>query len=114
MDGPPVRRWILPLMTFVYFAVTAIRLLHVIPKFGEVFRRVKVPMPAVTLSVVSLSDYCCAYPILLAIVMTAVPASIHAWSPRALKVGRVAIPILFLIMWGWMVYASSCRWSAAT
>jgi hypothetical protein len=35
--------------------------------------------------------------------MTGIPASIHFWHPRAVKVGRMAIPLLFWVMWGWMV-----------
>ena len=101
---PPIRRLPLVLMTFVWFAATATGLLLIVPKFGEVFRQVKVPMPGLTLWVFSIAETCCAYPILLAAVMTAVPASIHAWPPRVVSVGRVAIPVFFLLMWGWMIY----------
>lgn len=100
----PADRSPLALMTFAYFAATVMGLMLIIPKFGEVFRQVKVPLPALTLSAISIAKFCCAYPILLAVVMTGVPASIHAWSPRAVKVGRIAIPIFFVVMWGWMIY----------
>ena len=101
---PPVRRWDLALITLAYFGATAAGLMLVVPKFEEVFRQVKVPMPGLTLMVMTLSGYCCAHPLLAAFVMTFVPASIHVWQPRAVSIGRVAIPLLFWVMWGWMTF----------
>jgi type II secretory pathway component PulF len=100
---PPVRRWDLALMTLGYFAVTAAGLMVIVPKFETVFLQVKIPMPGLTLMVMSLSGFCRAHPLLFAALMTGIPASIHVWQPRAVSIGRVAIPLLFWVMWGWMV-----------
>jgi len=100
---PPVRRWDLALMTLVYFGITAVGLLLIIPKFDEVFQQVKVPMPSLTLCVVRISSFFRVHPVMFAALMTGIPASIHLWQPRAVSVGRVAIPVLFVVMWGWMV-----------
>jgi len=100
---PPARSWDLALATLGFFTATAAGLLLIVPKFDEVFRQVKVPMPGLTLMVTAVSEFCCTHPVLTAIVMTFVPASIHVWHPRAVAIGRVAIPLLFFVMWGWMV-----------
>jgi len=99
----PVRRWDLALATLAYFGATAAGLLLIVPKFEEVFLQVKVPMLGLTLCVMSISGLCRTHPLLLAIVMTAVPASIHLWHPRAVSAARIVIPLLFFVMWGWMI-----------
>jgi hypothetical protein len=101
--APPLRRWDLALITLGYFAMTAVGLMLIVPRFERVFLQVKVPMAGLTLMVMSISGYCRAHPVLLAALMTGIPASIHFWHPRAVKVGRMAIPLLFWVMWGWMV-----------
>jgi hypothetical protein len=105
---PPVRRWPLAFWTLACLGATAAGLLLIAPRFEEVFRQVKVPMPGLTLAVMSISGFCRAHPILMAFVMTFVPASIHVWHPRAVAIGRVAIPLLFWVMWAWMIVGLFC------
>jgi type II secretory pathway component PulF len=93
------------LMLLLGFIATAIGVMEIIPKFGEVFRQVRVPMPSLTLMALSFSDFCRAHPVLVALLMTGVPASAHVWSDRAVAVARPVIPFLFLWTWGWMAYS---------
>jgi hypothetical protein len=64
---------------------------------------VKVPMPSLTLTIVRISAFLRVHPVLFAALVTGLPASIHLWQPRAVSIGRIAIPLLFFVMWAWMV-----------
>jgi len=98
-------KWKLPVTALLCFGLTAAVLMKIVPRFAEVFSQVRVPMPALTLGLLGISRFCCAYPILVALIATGVPASIHVWHPRAVRIARVALPILFFILWGWMIVA---------
>jgi hypothetical protein len=102
---PRIRKWDVSLSTFTGLTGCAGILTFIAPMFGHVFRQMKVPMPGWTLMMMQLSDLALSYPIGLAAVLTALPASIHACSARTVAIGRVAIPILNLIAWGWMIVA---------
>ena len=108
-DAPPpiVRKWDVALYTFNGLAVSAEILMGITPKFSEVYRQVKVPMPGSTLTLMTLSDLAMAWPLVVAILMTALPASVHAMSPRAIRIARVAIPLLSYVVWGVMICALS-------
>lgn len=102
---PRPKRWDVALSVFTGLIGCAGILMVISPFVGHVFRQIKVPMPGWTLMMLNLSEVALAYPILTAILITGLPASVHAWNPRAVAIGRVAIPILSLIAWGWMVVA---------
>jgi hypothetical protein len=102
---PRVRRWDVALSAFTGLIGCAGILMFIVPRFGDVYRQIRAPMPGWTLMVLSLSDLALARPILAAIVITALPASIHAWNARVVALGRVAIPIAGFLAWMWMILA---------
>ena len=102
---PRLKRWDVALSVFSGLTGCAGILMVISPVVGHAFRQIKVPLPGWTVMTLSLSEMALAYPILTAILITALPASVHAWNPRAVAIGRVAIPILSLLAWGWMVVA---------
>jgi hypothetical protein len=102
---PRVRKWDVALSAFTGLIGCAGILMFIAPRFGDIHRQIKVPLPSWTLMVLSLSDLALAYPILTAIVITALPASILAWNARVVALGRVAIPILSFLAWMVMILA---------
>lgn len=105
--GPPkVRSWDVALSAFELLAIIVVGSMIVAPKFEEMFRQVKVPMPGLTLQVMSLSSVICAMPpILVAFLMTVIPASFQFLSPRGVSIARVVVPILKLCVLVGFVYA---------
>ena len=99
------RKWDVALSVLIGLIGCAGILTVIAPRIGYVFRNLKVPLPDWTLMILSLSDLVLAHPILTAMVITVVPASVHAWKTRAVAIGRVAIPLLNLLTWGGMVVA---------
>jgi hypothetical protein len=99
------RKWDVALSLLIGLMGCAGILVVIAPRIGYVFRQLRVPLPDWTTMTLSLSDLALAYPILAAIVITAAPASVHAWDGRAVAIGRVAIPLLSLLAWGWLIFA---------
>lgn len=97
------RKRILAWTALLFFCVTTSVFILVVPKFAEVFQQVRVPLPRLTLRIFGISGFCGAHPVLVALVSTGVPASVHGWNERAVAIGRIIIPVLFLIMWAWIL-----------
>lgn len=102
---PNVRSWDVALTAFVSLAITAGVLMGIVPKFEEVFLQVKVPMPGMTLLLMTWSGIACDWPLLVAFLMTVVPASLQCMKPRWVSIARPLIPILSLMVWAWMAVA---------
>ena len=102
---PRVRRWDVAFSVLSGLAGSAFILMRIVPKFGEMFRQVKVPMPSLTLMVMNLSDLACYCPILTAFLITVLTASVHAWHPRAIAIGRYLLPLVNALVWGGMAFA---------
>src|SRR5687767_5822765 len=93
------------ILAFLGLVLTAIVLAAVVPKFGEVFRQVRVPMPGMTLFVMSLSDSILADRWAAALLLVALPASLSRLTPRQASVARILVPAAAVAVLVWIAVA---------
>ena len=80
-------------------------LVLVVPKFAEVFRQVKVAMPESTLAVISLSEVLISHGWAAPLSLLAVYDFLSRLSPGQDKIARVVVPIVVVVLLGWMLFA---------
>jgi type II secretory pathway component PulF len=102
---PPPRSTDLAVLGLLGLGLMAFLLTAVAPKFGEVFRQVKVPMPGSTLMVMTLSESVLADPWAAALLLLAIPAFLRDLTGRHATIARVVVPLLLIAGLGWMVLA---------
>jgi type II secretory pathway component PulF len=72
-------------------------LMKIVPMFGQVFRQVKVPMPATTLFLMRLSDAVCAVPWLVYPMVVLLPIGLSRLEKSRASVAQTAISIGFAL-----------------
>jgi hypothetical protein len=102
---PQPSSWGTSLFAAVYLLSFAGMLIKIVPKFGEVFRQVKVPMPGTTLMLLWISDAACAVPWLVYPMVILLSAAVGRLSKRDASRAQAALSIAFGITALWMVYA---------
>ncbi len=105
--APAPPRWnrTLAVEVFLWFAGVGAALWWIVPRFGEVYAQVKVPMPALTAGLVGLSRLACAYP--AAWVFLALAASFAAGfcPPGRARLARGLIVAMFIASAFWIILA---------
>ncbi|MBI3856320.1 MAG: hypothetical protein HY293_11580 [Planctomycetes bacterium] len=98
---PPPRRlsWDLGIGALLWLAFPAVALLEIVPRFGEVYRQVKVPMPGITLTAMTLSEAAAACPMALAFLITVASALLTRLSGRGASLARIFLPLLGMVLW---------------
>jgi hypothetical protein len=105
MEEARVRNWDVALSVLSGLGGSTLILMGPAPWFERLYRQVKVPMPGVTLHVISLSELVGYCPTLTAFVITAITASVHAWNRRVISIARPLVPIASAAVWVAMTYA---------
>src|SRR5436190_316880 len=94
----PVRKatsWGISLFAGIYLASIAGILIHIVPKFGQVFRQVKVALPDMTRALLAISDAACAVPWLVYPAVILLPATVGRLSRKSAARAEVAIIVGF-------------------
>jgi len=99
------RPWGLALLAGIYLASLAGIVMHIVPRFGEVYRQVKVPMPGATLALVSLSELALACPWLVYLAVLVLPACVLRVEQRAATRLELAIILGFAVTVVWVIWA---------
>jgi len=97
--------WGISLFAGIYLASIAGILMHVVPKFGEMFRQVKVALPGITCALLAISDAACAVPWLVYPALILLPATVGRLSRKAAARAEVAIIVGFAASVIWIVSA---------
>jgi type II secretory pathway component PulF len=71
--------------------------MKIVPKFSEVYRQVKVPMPGPTELLMTLSDLACAVPWLIYPMVVLLPAALCRLDKRQASAARTAISLTYAI-----------------
>lgn len=102
---PTPRSTMVAIVALLGLVLTTVVLVCVVPKFEEVFRQVKVPMPGMTLFLMSLSDSILADRWAAALLLVAVPARLSRLTARQESIARVLVPVVIFASAAWMVSA---------
>jgi len=104
---PPVRTpkwdWRLAFEIFLGLTMVAWILVVLAPKFEEVYRQAKVPMSGSLLTIISLSQTVSEDLWVLAAGMFLMSWDAGRWVGRKASIARVLVPIVTLLIAGWMV-----------
>jgi hypothetical protein len=102
---PKPRSWGIALGGAIYLVVTTFILLQIVPRFDEVYRQVKIPLPSATEALLALSRAACACPLLVYALILIVPASLCRLSPKKAALAEVLMPVALVLVLGWIVVA---------
>ena len=105
---PPAPRrlsWDLGISSLLWLTFPAVALLEIVPKFGEVYRQVKVPMPSITLTAMWLSEAAAVCPLALAFLISVASALLTRLEGRKAAVVRGLLPLLGVALWTWLIAA---------
>jgi type II secretory pathway component PulF len=91
------RSWGTALFAALYLATLAGILMKIVPQFDEVYRHVKVPMPGLTLILVSISHAACAVPWLVYPMLVVLPAPLCRLDKRQAAVAQTLISIGYAV-----------------
>ena len=86
-------------------AIFAAVLVTVVPKFAEVFRQVKIPLPGTTLTLMRLSEFLTSHWWAAVLLLIGVYDALSRLSPKKADVARVLIPVVVVACIGWMTFA---------
>ena len=93
---PRNRSWGVALSAALHSTAAAMVLIEIVPRFEQVFRKVKVPLPNLTLAVVSLSNLACLLPYGVYAAAVLLPLTLTRLDQRT--AGRVKILSVILFM----------------
>jgi hypothetical protein len=99
------RTWGLSLGGALYLAVTTFILMKIVPRFEEVYRQVKIPLPAWTEALLALSRAACAWPWGVYAGILIIPAFLCRLKPRSAAAAQVLMPVFLVLVLGWMLVA---------
>jgi hypothetical protein len=86
-------------------AIFGVVLVVVVPKFAEVYRQARLAMPESTVALVDLSEFLVSRWWVAPLLFLAVYDVLGRLSPGQERLARVLVPIVVLVLLGWMLWA---------
>jgi len=106
---PPAIRstwdWRLAFEAFLGLLLIVAALSTVVPKFGEIYRQVKIALPTRTAVLLDLSRDLTEEIWLVAFAVLAFTLEVGAWRGRKAAITRILIPVGTALVLGWMAFA---------